>query len=73
MIEQEQFLCITKNVVVPRQKFGRDRHCAMLGNPRTGKVSCGTPWQMVAPELRLTHKVTADKRRSGTPIAKDCG
>ena len=33
---------------------------------------CGTLWQMVAPELKLTKKVTAD-RGSGTPIAKDCG
>ena len=32
----------------------------------------GTPWQMVAPKLKLTKNVTAD-RRSGTPIAKDCG
>ena len=23
---------------------------------------CGTPWQMVAPELKLTKKVTADKK-----------
>ena len=28
---------------------------------------------MVAPELNLTKKVTADKEGAGTPIAKDCG
>ena len=35
--------------------------------------TCGTPWQMVAPELKLTKRVTADKEGAGTPIAKDCG
>ena len=34
---------------------------------------CTTPWQMVAPELKLTKKVTADKEGAGPPIAKDCG
>ena len=28
---------------------------------------CGTPWQMVAPELKLTKKVTADKEGAGHP------
>ena len=35
---------------------GQDRH--MLGNRRTGKV-CVARRQMVAPELKLTKKVTA--------------
>ena len=34
---------------------------------------CGTPWQMMAPELKLTKKVTADKEGAGPPIANDCG
>ena len=34
---------------------------------------CGTPWQTVAPELRLTKKVTADREGAGPPIAEDCG
>ena len=34
---------------------------------------CGTPWPMVAPEFKLTKKVTADKEGAGPPIAKDCG
>ena len=29
---------------------------------------CGTPWQMVAPELKLTTKVTADKEGAGLPL-----
>ena len=28
---------------------------------------CGTPWKMVAPELQLTKKVTADKEGAGPP------
>ena len=27
---------------------------------------CGTPWHVVAPELKLTKKVTADKEGAGT-------
>ena len=45
----------------------------MLGNRRTGRFVCGTPWQMVAPELKLSKKVIADKEGAVTPIAKDCG
>ena len=33
----------------------------------------GTPWQPVAPDLKVTAKVTADKEGAGTSIAKDCG
>ena len=31
---------------------------------------CGTPWQMVAPELKLTKKVTADKERTRPPLLR---
>ena len=31
---------------------------------------CGTPWQMVAPEMKLTKKVTADKEGAGPPLPK---
>ena len=31
---------------------------------------CGTPWQMVAPELNLTKKVTADKEGAGPPLPR---
>ena len=33
----------------------------------------GTPLQMLAPELKLTEKVTADTDGAGPSIAKDCG
>ena len=43
----------------------------MLGNRRIGKVLCGTPWQMVAPELKLTKKkVTADREGAGPPLPR---
>ena len=31
---------------------------------------CGTPWQMVAPELKLTKKVTADKEGAGPQLPR---
>ena len=31
---------------------------------------CGIPWQMVAPELKLTKKVTADKEGAGPPLPR---
>ena len=31
---------------------------------------CGTPWQMSAPELKLTKKVTAEKRGAGPPLPR---
>ena len=31
---------------------------------------CGTPWQKVAPELKLTKKVTADKEGAGPPLPR---
>ena len=31
---------------------------------------CGTPWQMVAPELKLTKKVTTDKEGAGPPLPR---
>ena len=33
-----------------------------------GDGSCGTPWQMVAPGVRSTKKVTADKEGAGPPL-----
>ena len=41
----------------------------MLGNRPTGKV-CVAPWQMVAPELKLTKKVKADKEGAGPPLPR---
>ena len=31
---------------------------------------CGTPWQMVTPEMMLTKKVTADREGAGTPLSR---
>ena len=31
---------------------------------------CGTPWQMVAPEVRLTKKVTVDQEGAGPPLPR---
>ena len=36
----------------------------------TGKDCVGTPWQMVAPELKLTKKVTADKEAAGPQLPR---
>ena len=31
---------------------------------------CGMPWQMVAPELKLTKKVTANNEGAGIPLPR---
>ena len=31
---------------------------------------CGTPWQIVAPELKLTKKVTTDKEGAKPPLPR---
>ena len=36
----------------------------------TQGILCGTPWQMVAPELMLTKKVTSDKGGAGPPLPR---
>ena len=65
-------LCNTKNGVVRGKSWTRQTLSDAWGSTDWEDL-CGTPWQMVPPELKLTRKVTADKKRSGTPIAKDCG
>ena len=45
-----------------------NRHCAWEST--TSEGLCGTPWQMVAPELKLTKKVTAGKERAGPPLPR---
>ena len=42
----------------------------MHGNRRIGDGLCGTPWQMVATELKLTKKVTADEEGAGPPLPR---
>ena len=65
-------LCITKNGVVRGKSWTRQTPSDDWESTNWEGL-CGTPWQMVAPELKLTKKVTADKEGAETPIAKDCG
>ena len=65
-------LCITKNAVV-RSKSWTRQTLSDAWESTNWEGLCSTPWQMVAPELKLTKKVTADKEGAKTPIAKDCG
>ena len=53
-------LCITKNGVV-RDKSWTRQTLSDAWESTTWEGLCGTPWQMVAPKLKLTKKVTADK------------
>ena len=58
-VRKRAVLCITKNGVLRAQSWTRQT----LGDAwdaTNWDGSCGTPWQMVAPELKLTKKVTAD-------------
>ena len=58
-------LCITKNGVV-RGKKSWTRHTLSYAWEWTNwEGLCGTPWQMVAPQLKLTKKVTTDKGGGG--------
>ena len=57
-------LCITKNGVVQGKSWTRQT----LSDAREStnwEGLCGTPWQMVAPELKLTKKVAADREGAG--------
>ena len=65
-------LCITKNGVVRGKSWTRLTLSDAWESTNWEGV-CGTPWQMVAPEMKLTKKVTANKEGAGPPIAKDCG
>ena len=65
-------LCITKNGVVRGKNWTRQTLSDACDVTNWDGL-CGTPWQMMAPVLKLTKKATADKERSGTLIAKDCG
>ena len=62
-------LCITKTGVVR----GRSRTRQTLSDAwesTNWEGLCGTPWQMVAPESKLTKKVTADKEGAGPPLPR---
>ena len=57
-------LCITKNGVVRGKSWTRQTLSDAWESTNWDGL-CGTPWQMVAPELKLTKKVTADKDGAG--------
>ena len=58
-------LCITKNGVVRGKSRSRQTLSGALESTNWEGL-CGSPWQ-VAPELKLTKKVTADKEGAGPP------
>ena len=57
---------ITKNGVVRGKSWTRQT-LSDAWESTNWECLCGTPWQMVAPELKLTKKVTADKEGAGPP------
>ena len=62
-------LCITKNGVVRGGSWTRQTLSDAWESTNWDGLF-GTPWQMVAPELKLTKKVTADKEGAGTPLSR---
>ena len=62
-------LCITKNGVVRGKSWTRQTLSDAWESTNWDGL-CGTPWQMVAPELKLTKKVTADKDGAGPPLPR---
>ena len=60
-------LCITKNGVVRGKNWTRQTLSDAWESTNWEGLR-GTPWQMVAPELKLTKKVTADKEGAGPPL-----
>ena len=61
-------LRITKNGVVRGKSWTRQTQ-SDAWESTNWEVVCGTPWQMVAPELKLTKKVTADEG-AGPPLPR---
>ena len=62
-------LCITKNGFVRGKSWTRQT-LSDAWESANWEGLCGTPWQMVAPELRLTEKVTADKEGARPPLPR---
>ena len=58
------FLCITKNEVVRGKSWTRQT-LSDAWDATNWDGLCGTPWQMVAPDLKLTKKATADREGAG--------
>ena len=62
-------LCIAKNGVV-RSKSWTRQTLSDAWESTNWEGLCGTPWQMVAPEVKLTKKFTADKEVAGPPLPR---
>ena len=62
-------LCITNKGVVRGIKWTRQT-LSDAWESTNWEGLCGTPWQMVAPELKLTKKVSADKEGAGPPLPR---
>ena len=62
-----EVLCITKNGVVRGKSWTRQT-LSDAWESMNWEGFCSIPWQMVAPELKLTKKVTADKEGAGPPM-----
>ena len=62
-------LCVTKNGVVRGKNWTRET-LSDAWESTNWEGLCGTPWQMVAPGLKLTKKVTADKKGAGLPLSR---
>ena len=62
-------LCTAKNGVV-RGKGWTRQTLSDAWESTNWEGLCGTPWQMVAPELKLAKKVTADKEGAGPPLPR---
>ena len=62
-------LCITKNGVARGKSWTRQT-LSDAWESTNWEGLCGTPWHMVAPELKLTKKVTADKEGVGPPLQR---
>ena len=64
-----EVLCITKKGVIQGKSWTRQTLSDALDATNWDSL-CGTPWHMVAPEVRLTKKVTADKEGAGLPLPR---
>ena len=62
-------MCITKEGVVRGKNWTRQT-LSDAGESVNWDGLSGTPWQMVAPELKLTKKVTADREEVGLPLPR---
>ena len=62
-------LCITKDGVVRGKSWTRQT-LSVAWESTNWEGLCGTPWQMVAPDLKLAKKVTADTEGAGPQLPR---